>query len=54
MAMVALMASLQGMHSKAYQKWAETQINYMLGDAGHSFVVGFGNNPPTQPHHRAR
>lgn len=30
----------------------QTQLRYALGDAGRSFVVGFGNNPPTQPHHR--
>jgi endoglucanase len=24
----------------------------MLGDSGRSFVVGFGNNPPTHIHHR--
>lgn len=36
--------------------WAKGQIDYMLGDNpnGRSYVVGFGNNPPTQPHHRAR
>ena len=25
----------------------------MLGDSGRSFVVGFGNNYPKQPHHKA-
>ena len=29
------------------------QIHYALGDTGRSFVVGFGTNPPTQPHHRS-
>ncbi|CBY11538.1 unnamed protein product [Oikopleura dioica] len=29
------------------------QIDYMLGDSGRSFVVGFGNNPPERPHHRS-
>jgi hypothetical protein len=29
------------------------QLGYILGDAGRSFVVGYGVNPPTQPHHRA-
>ncbi|XP_052760105.1 endoglucanase F-like [Mya arenaria] len=53
MALIAIMASLQGVHTQAYQKWAESQINLMLGDAGRSFVVGFGTNPPTQPHHRS-
>ena len=27
-------------------------IKCFLGDTGRSFVVGFGNNPPVQPHHR--
>ncbi|KAH3862175.1 hypothetical protein DPMN_025141, partial [Dreissena polymorpha] len=52
MALIAIMASLQGIHTKQYQRWAESQINYMLGDNGRSYVVGFGTNPPTQPHHR--
>lgn len=32
-----------------------SQINYLLGDnpVGRSYVVGFGNNPPVNPHHRA-
>ncbi|XP_045104527.1 endoglucanase E-4-like isoform X2 [Portunus trituberculatus] len=33
--------------------WAVSQINYILGDTGHSFVVGFGVNPPQRPHHRS-
>ena len=31
--------------------FARTQIHLLLGDAGRSYVVGFGNNPPVQPHH---
>jgi hypothetical protein len=33
---------------------AISQLNYIMGDNpyGRSFVVGFGNNPPQQPHHR--
>jgi hypothetical protein len=31
--------------------FAEAQINYMLGGGSHSFVVGFGSNPPLKPHH---
>ena len=30
---------------------AISQLGYMLGDAGRSYVVGFGKNPPKQPHH---
>lgn len=29
------------------------QLGYILGDTGRSFVVGYGKNPPTQPHHRS-
>ena len=37
-----------------YHDFAVNQINYMLGrnPANRSYVVGFGNNPPQQPHHR--
>lgn len=27
-------------------------MKYILGDSGRSFVVGFGNNPPSHAHHR--
>jgi len=32
--------------------FAESQINYILGDTGRSYVCGWGNNPPVKPHHR--
>ncbi|MCF6775916.1 glycoside hydrolase family 9 protein [Thiotrichales bacterium 19X7-9] len=37
-----------------YENFAQSQINYMLGDneQSRSYVVGFGNNPPLRPHHR--
>jgi endoglucanase len=37
-----------------YHDFAVRQINYALGDnpGRRSFVVGFGNNPPRNPHHR--
>ena len=54
MALIAIMAAQQGIHRHEYETWAESQINYMLGDNGRSYVVGFGTNPPTQPHHRGR
>lgn len=28
-------------------------MGYILGDSGRSYVVGYGNNPPTHYHHRA-
>ena len=31
----------------------KSQIHYILGDNGRSYVIGYGNNPPTKPHHRA-
>jgi len=38
-----------------YRDFARSQINYMLGENpnNRSYVVGFGNNPPKNPHHRA-
>ena len=37
-----------------YHDFAVNQINYILGDNPRrsSYEVGFGNNPPIQPHHR--
>ncbi len=35
-----------------YQSFAESQVNYALGSSGRSYVVGFGVNPPENPHHR--
>jgi hypothetical protein len=37
-----------------YHDFAVRQLNYMLGDnpQQRSYVVGFGKNPPTKPHHR--
>ncbi len=39
---------------KKYYDFAVSQINYMLGDNpnNRSYVVGFGINPPENPHHR--
>ena len=37
-----------------YHDFAVNQINYALGDnpRNSSYVIGFGNNPPQNPHHR--
>lgn len=43
-----------GISPKKYRDFAKQQINYMLGDTGRSFVVGFGENYPKQPTHAAR
>ena len=53
MALIALMAAEEDVMPQKLRQWAESQINFMLGDGGRSYVVGFGSNPPTQPHHRA-
>ena len=38
----------------AYTEFAETQVNYALGDnpANRSYLIGFGDNYPQNPHHR--
>ncbi|MFZ4484404.1 MAG: glycoside hydrolase family 9 protein [Chthoniobacterales bacterium] len=38
-----------------YRDFSKAQINYMLGanPQSRSYVVGFGQNPPKNPHHRA-
>ncbi len=37
-----------------YSQFAEGQVRYILGSnpQGRSYVVGFGKNPPQNPHHR--
>jgi len=37
-----------------YRDFAKRQIDYILGQnpSSRSYVVGFGNNPPVNPHHR--
>lgn len=37
---------------ETYQRFAKKQIDYALGSSGRSFVVGYGENPPKNPHHR--
>ena len=31
-------------------EFARSQLNYILGDTGRSYVVGWGNKPPTHAH----
>ena len=44
-----------GDNGTRYRDLGEAQIDYALGDnpEGRSYVVGFGINPPINPHHRA-
>lgn len=50
---LCLQAASIGINTEVYRSFAESQIGYILGDTGRSFVVGFGSNPPVSPHHRA-
>ncbi|XP_077868528.1 uncharacterized protein LOC100375334 [Saccoglossus kowalevskii] len=51
--MLALFASDSGIRATRFKDWGKQQIDYMLGNSGRSFVVGFGVNSPQSPHHRA-
>lgn len=44
-----------GAKKQTYHAFALRQVQYALGDnpSNRSFVVGFGMNPPTKPHHRS-
>ncbi|XP_069681406.1 uncharacterized protein [Periplaneta americana] len=53
MVYICLQAAKLGINTDQYRQFAQKQTGYMLGDAGRSFVVGFGNNPPTHSHHRS-
>jgi endoglucanase len=33
--------------------FATQQLNYMLGDCGRSWVVGFGDGAPVRPYHKS-
>jgi endoglucanase len=37
-----------------YKTFSLSQINYVMGQNSYnrSFIVGYGNNPPTKPHHK--
>ncbi|KAA0200408.1 hypothetical protein HAZT_HAZT002177, partial [Hyalella azteca] len=52
-AFIAFKAADLGIDTEVNRAWAEQQLNYALGSYGHSYIVGFGVNPPERPHHRA-
>ncbi|KAJ9594064.1 hypothetical protein L9F63_014507, partial [Diploptera punctata] len=52
-AFVCLQAADAGIAPVKYREFARRQIDYMLGDSGRSYVVGFGYDYPKQPHHAA-
>ncbi|PIA43090.1 hypothetical protein AQUCO_02000499v1 [Aquilegia coerulea] len=49
-----VMCGSQQFDSTHLMKFAKQQMDYLLGKnpQGRSYMVGFGNNPPKQPHHR--
>ncbi|KAG7175011.1 Endoglucanase B-like [Homarus americanus] len=51
LAMLAMVAGKLNIDASTNRQWAKKQIDYMLGDPLHSYVVGFGSNHPKKPHH---
>ncbi|XP_025831030.1 endoglucanase 13 [Agrilus planipennis] len=52
-AFVCLQASEIEEYGSNFVNFAREQIDYVLGSAGRSFVVGYGKNYPRKPHHSA-
>ena len=54
LAEVASDTIFKGTDTSAYEDFAETQVNYSLGDNPRksSYLVGYGENYPKNPHHR--
>ena len=50
--MVADFPGIENAMQMRYRCLAASQINYILGDTGRSFVVGVGENYPKAPHTR--
>ncbi|XP_037094013.1 endoglucanase 15-like [Pollicipes pollicipes] len=50
-AFICVAAAKAGLNPDSYRQMAEQQLNYIFGDSGRSYVVGFGNNPPVRAHH---
>ncbi|KAJ9588697.1 hypothetical protein L9F63_018011, partial [Diploptera punctata] len=48
---ICLEAAKDGHYTNTYRNFAKEQMGYILGDAGRSFVVGYGNNPPSHEQH---
>ncbi len=38
--------------AEKYKKFAKSQVDYALGSSGRSYVIGYGDNYPQNPHHR--
>lgn len=52
-AFICLHAGNLGLDQSKNYDFAKQQLHYMLGDAGRSYEIGYGNNPPGKPHHRS-
>jgi hypothetical protein len=39
--------------SKSHRCWARSQLRYMLGYSGHSYVIGWGSFYPKKPFHKS-
>nr|AXQ39839.1 beta-1,4-endoglucanase [Panchlora nivea] len=48
---VCLEAANAGLSPDRYRDFATEQIGYILGDSGRSYVVGYGENPPSHEQH---
>nr|BBJ26603.1 GH9 cellulase [Xylophaga rikuzenica] len=53
-AFIATLAASLGLNANEANEYAQSQINYILGDnpLGISYEIGFGNYFPKKPHHR--
>ena len=47
-----MQAAQNGVKTSEIESLAESQLGYILGSTGRSFLIDFGNNWPQQPHHR--
>ncbi|XP_002732884.1 endoglucanase A-like [Saccoglossus kowalevskii] len=50
---IALVAADNGIRVNTYREFAKSQIGYILGDTGRSYLIGFGKDYPHYPHHRS-
>nr|AMH40371.1 glycoside hydrolase family 9 [Medauroidea extradentata] len=50
---ICLEAAALGANPEKYRAEAKTQIDYMVGSTGFSYVVGFGDKFPVHVHHKA-
>lgn len=49
-----LQAAEMNISTVKYLEFVKSQISYILGSTGMSFLIGFGETYPLRPHHSAR